>query len=117
MFQRLLPVIPVGDVEAEVAFYVALGFTAEPTHTGFTALRHGRVLFGVQASDEQIPPADLRWQIEVDDVRAAHQLAGQHGLEILQEPTIHPAGFWTLQLRTPNSYTLTLEGPAHAAAD
>jgi hypothetical protein len=111
MFQRLLPVIPVADVETEVAFYVALGFTAEPTYTGFTALRHGRVLFGVQGSDEQIPAADLRWQIEVDDIQAAHHLATRLELEVLQEPTIHPAGFWTVQLLTPNGYTLTLEGP------
>jgi hypothetical protein len=111
MFQRLLPVIPVADVEAEVAFYLALGFTAEPTHSGFTALRHGRVLFGVQSSDEQIPPADLRRQIEVDDIQAVHRLASRPGLVVRHEPSVHPAGFWTLQLRTPNGYALTLEGP------
>jgi hypothetical protein len=110
MFQRLLPVIPVADVEAEVAFYLALGFAAEPTHSGFTALRHGRVLFGVQSSDEQIPPVDLRWQIEVDDIQAAHQLASRPGLEVRHEPSIHPAGFWTLHLGTPNGYASPSKG-------
>lgn len=103
--------LPVSDLEAEVAFYGALGFTSQVTYTGFTALRHGNVLFGVQASAERVPPADLAWQIEVTDIRAAHELAVRRNLEISRAPSQHPVGFWTIQLRTPSGYTLTLEGP------
>ena len=71
-----------GDVDGEVAFYVALGFTAEPTHSGFIALRHGAVLFGVQASARQMPPPDLSWQMRGNDIRAAHDLANQLGLQV-----------------------------------
>jgi predicted enzyme related to lactoylglutathione lyase len=99
VFERLLPVLPVSDLEAEVAFYRALGFTSQVTFTGFTALRHGNVLFGVQASAERLPPADLAWQIEVTDIRAAHDLAASRGLEISRAPSQHPVGFWTVQLR------------------
>lgn len=111
MFQRLLPVLPVRDVEREVAFYVSLGFSAQLTFTGFTALRYGNVLFGVQASAAPLPPADLSWQMEVADIRAAHKLAVSKGLPVLSAPRRHPVGFWTVQLGTPSGYTLTLEGP------
>jgi predicted enzyme related to lactoylglutathione lyase len=116
LFERLLPIVPVTDVEAETAFYGALGFTATLTHTGFTALRCGPVLFGVQKSDQQVPPADLAWQIEVTDIRAAHALAVRQGLEVVSEPELHPVGFWALKLRTPNGYTLTCEGPERSSA-
>ncbi|MFE9404305.1 VOC family protein [Streptomyces sp. NPDC006530] len=114
MFKRLLPVLPVVDVEGEVAFYAALGFTAEITHSGFTSLRCGPVLFGVQKPrvvEYRVPPWDLAWQIEVSDVHAVHDLALRRGLTVLRGPEPHPGGFWTVQLRTPNGYLLTLEGP------
>lgn len=114
MFERLLPVLPVADVDAEVAFYTALGFTAQLTHTGFTALWSGPVLFGVQESAAQVPPEDLAWQIQVTDVGAVHELAGKQDLEVVAKPSVHPVGFWTIGLRTPNGYLLTLEGPERA---
>ncbi|WP_189762797.1 VOC family protein [Streptomyces xanthochromogenes] len=117
MFKRLLPVLPVVDLEAEVGFYSALGFTAEITYSGFTSLRCGPVLFGVrkpQSSEYNVPPWDLAWQIEVVDVHAVHDLALRRGLSVLKGPQAHPAGFWTVQLRTPNGYLLTLEGPPPA---
>ncbi|MFG3280382.1 VOC family protein [Streptomyces sp. NPDC048111] len=107
------------DLEAEVAFYAALGFTAEVTYSGFTSLRCGPVLFGVQQPqglEHRVPPWDLAWQIEVSDVRAVHDLAVRRDLPVLKGPQPHPAGFWTVQLRTPNGYHLTLEGPPPAPA-
>jgi predicted enzyme related to lactoylglutathione lyase len=112
LFERLIPVLPVASVETEVAFYAALGFEAQPTYTGFTALRNRSVLFGIQDSGGRVPPEDLEWQIEVTDVHAAHELALARGLEIVSAPASHPAGFWLVKLRTPNGYVLTLEGPA-----
>lgn len=114
MFERLLPVLPVAEVDAEVAFYAALGFTAAPTHTGFTALRSGQVLFGVQRSEQPVPPAGLAWQIEVTDIRAVHELAVRAHLPVVRGPQVHPVGFWTVQLRTPSGYLLTFEGPRTA---
>ncbi|MFI6505296.1 hypothetical protein [Nonomuraea typhae] len=111
MFERLLPVLPVTDVDAEVAFYAALGFTAERTHTGFTALQRDSVLFGVQGSGRRVPPEDLAWQMWVKDVGLVYDLAIQRGLDVVSAPRAHPAGFWIVQLRTPNGYLLTLEGP------
>ncbi|MEV5283528.1 VOC family protein [Streptomyces sp. NPDC052811] len=117
VFRRLLPVLPVVDVDAEVGFYAALGFTAEVTYSGFTSLRCGPVLFGVQkpqGMEHRVPPWDLAWQIEVSDVHAVHDLAVRRGLKVVSEPQPHPAGFWTVQLRTPNGYCLILEGPPGA---
>jgi hypothetical protein len=78
-------VIPVADVEAEVVFYVALG-------SALPALRSPRsrpVPFGMQASEDRIPPQDLRWQIEVDDIRR-HTRSPAGWPEELCEPSIHP---------------------------
>jgi hypothetical protein len=71
-------VIPVADLEAEVVFYVALG-SAAYLHLRSPGSRP--VPFGMQASEDRIPPQDLRWQIEVDDIgrhtRVASRLAGR----------------------------------------
>ncbi len=111
MFKRLLPILPVQNIEAEIAFYAAMGFTAQKTVSGFIAVQCNQVLFGLQKSAEMVPPGDLHWQMEVDNIQAAYRRAAEQGLEIITLPQPHPAGFWMLQLATPNGYTLTLEGP------
>lgn len=109
----LRPVLPVADLVAEVGFYVALGFVTEHAEDGFVALAAGDVLFGLHASEAPVPEG-LAWQIAVQDVAVAHRVALRQGLDVAEEPLPQPWGEWTLRLRTPSGYLLTLEGPPPA---
>lgn len=136
-FLRMLPHLPVTDLDAEVSFYRLLGFVVYLRSEGFTSVEYGdgaTVHFGLTLAGAA-PPKGLEWKLEVDDVAAAMRLAEANHLEILSGPRLHwfrqpsaqtvpptdpsqrpivDTGRWRMQLRTPNNYVLTLES-THAA--
>lgn len=112
-FLRALPVLPVHDLDAEVAFYEALSFHVQHREDGFAALERDGVLFGVREVAAASPPPGFSWQLEVDDVPAVLALARAAGLLVPEEPR-RQDGEWVLRLPTPAGYELLLAGPGGA---
>ncbi|MFD0483122.1 VOC family protein [Kineococcus sp. GCM10028916] len=110
-FLRALPVLPVHDLDAEIAFYEALMFHVQHREDDFAALQRDAVLFGLRSAEVAVPPPGLSWQLEVDDVTAVLALALEAGLGVAEEPQ-RRGGEWTIRLQTPAGYELVLEGPA-----
>ncbi|WP_432544777.1 VOC family protein [Kineococcus sp. SYSU DK002] len=109
-FLRALPVLPVRDLDAEVAFYEALSFHVQHREDGFAALERDQVLFGLRAVDVTVPPPGLSWQLEVDDVAGVLEAALSAGVVVREAPRQQPSGDWTLRLATPAGYELVVEG-------
>jgi catechol 2,3-dioxygenase-like lactoylglutathione lyase family enzyme len=119
LFERLVPILFVADLQAERDFYVSLGFTV--TYQGtefpdFIALGHGSIEFGIshQAGfGSDLPDRVLTWQFGVKDVDLSKQRLAAGGVAFREEWVI-PREDWkyrVLHVRTPNGYHLMLEGP------
>ena len=74
LFSRIIPILFVGDLQAERDFYVGLGFhvTYEgPEYPYFLALGHGKVEFGIEWRQDFSPAGPdkvLTWQFGVSDL-------------------------------------------------
>jgi catechol 2,3-dioxygenase-like lactoylglutathione lyase family enzyme len=120
LYDRLVPILQVADLQAERDFYVALGFTVSyegPEFPEFVALAQGPIEFGIQ-HDAAVTPemADrvLRWQFGVRDIAAAKARLTEAGVAFREE-WVTPREDWkyrVLHARTPNGYHLMLEETA-----
>lgn len=119
LFERLVPILFVADLEAERDFYVSLGFTI--TYQGtefpdFIALGHGSIEFGMshrQGFSSDLPDCVLTWQFGVSDVDLTKQRLTAGGVAFREEWVIAREDwkYRVLHARTPNGYHLMLEGP------
>jgi len=120
LFERLIPILLVEDLQAERDFYVSLGFTV--TYQGtefpdFIALGHGSIEFGIsrrESFSSDLPDRVLTWQFGVTDVDLTKQRLTVAGVAFREE-WVTPREDWkyrVLHARTPNGYYLLLEGPA-----
>jgi predicted enzyme related to lactoylglutathione lyase len=120
LFVRLAPVLHVGDLAAERAFYERLGLPI--TYEGeeypdFIAFGAGAAEFGIQQSPvPNDPQSVLTWQILVSDLDAMLERCRNAGL-VCQVEENNPAPGWSYRriiLETPSGYRLALEGPNEA---
>jgi catechol 2,3-dioxygenase-like lactoylglutathione lyase family enzyme len=119
LFDRLIPILFVADLQAERDFYVNLGFTV--TYQGaefpdFIALGHGSIEFGISRREDfstELPDRVLTWQLGVTDIEVTKQRVTAAGLAFREE-WITPSEDWkyrVLHAQSPNGYHLLLEGP------
>ncbi len=117
LFNRIIPILFVSDLEAERDFYVRLGFQVTyegPEYPHFLALGHGPVEFGIERKvgfRSDSPDHVLTWQFGVGDIAAARRRLGEAGVPF-SEQLMTPSDDWTyrvLHARTPNGYNLLLE--------
>jgi catechol 2,3-dioxygenase-like lactoylglutathione lyase family enzyme len=117
LFTRLVPVLKVGDLQAEREFYERLGLPV--TYEGdeypdFVAFGNEALEFGIQTADAaNDPPSVLTWQIGVSDIDAAAARCREACLAFEVE-RVDPAPGWTyrrLLLISPSGYRVALEGP------
>ena len=118
MVTRLTPILPVGDVRAELTFYQQLGFEqhTDPDETypveEFVAIAHGDgILFGLAASNDpgSVPPVGLEWQFETTDLASVSHAATAAGLEVTLPVTVQPWGRKMMTVRSPSGYAVTFE--------
>jgi catechol 2,3-dioxygenase-like lactoylglutathione lyase family enzyme len=118
LFDRLIPILFVDDLDAERDFYVSLGFTV--TYQGtefpdFIAIGHGSIEFGIERRegfDSEVPDCVLIWQFGVKNIDTTKQRLTAAGVPFREEWVI-PREDWkyrVLHARTPNGYHLMLEG-------
>lgn len=119
LFERLIPILFVDDLQAERDFYISLGFTV--TYQGtefpdFIALGHGSIEFGISRRESftsELPDRVLTWQFGVKDIDMLKQQLTSNGVAFREE-WVTPREDWkyrVLHARTPNGYNLMLEGP------
>ena len=118
LFDRLIPILFVNDLEAERNFYVRLGFTVSYQGTefpDFIALAYGSIEFGIERKQNfapDIPDRVLLWQFGVTDIEITKQRLTSTGVSFREE-WVTPREDWkyrVLHTRTPNGYHLMLEG-------
>ena len=118
LFDRLIPILFVDDLEAERDFYIRLGFTVSyqgPEFEDFIALASGPIEFGIERKQDfapEIPDRALIWQFGVTDIEIAKQRLTSAGVAFREE-WITPREDWkyrVLHTHTPNGYHLMLEG-------
>jgi catechol 2,3-dioxygenase-like lactoylglutathione lyase family enzyme len=117
LFSRIIPILFVGDLQAERDFYVRLGFHITycgPEYPYFLALGHGPIEFGIewrQGFSPLFPDRVLTWQFGISDIDAAKKQLAEAGVAYTEE-LMTPAEDWryrVLHARTPNGYHLLLE--------
>ena len=119
LFERLIPILFVADLQAERDFYVSLGFTV--TYQGvefpdFIALGRDSIEFGISRRESftsELPDRVLTWQFGVKDIDTTKQRLTSVGVTFREE-WVTPREDWkyrVLHARTPNGYSLMLEGP------
>ena len=120
LYNRLIPILFVNDLEAERDFYIQLGFTVSyqgPEFPDFIALASGSIEFGVERKQDfilELPERVLIWQFGVTDIEITKQRLTSAGVSYREE-WVTPREDWKyriLRARTPNGYHLMLEGAA-----
>lgn len=115
-FNRLVPIIYVRDLEAEIAFYKSLGFNISyqgDEFPGFVGMECGNFDFGIETRDDFDPEkakASFVWQMETDSFGKVIAVCQANGYEYT-EPQCYWEEFdsWEMKVQTPNGYALHLE--------
>ncbi len=115
-FVRLIPILHVRDLDAEVAFYQHLGLEISyqgHEFPGFIALRCAAFEFGLQAQDDFTPHhanTSFAWQMEVDSFQAVLEVCRANGYAFT-EPRCYweERDSWEMRIQSPNGWTLCLE--------
>ena len=121
-FTKLVPVIYVDDLNAEVQFYNDFGFSVVDEgdqgdeaggFPGFAAMRLGDVEFGIEISDRFRARAandSILWRFQVDDLAAVARLCDRLGYRH-SAPERFGDGMdgWEMEVTSPNGYRVNLE--------
>jgi len=117
-FAKAAPILYVRDLDAEVDFYLALGFEIVyrgEAFPGFVALGGHGFEFALERRDAFDPaavPRVLVWQLEAHSLRSVLALAADHGWEVDGPRCYWPEqDAWEMSVRTPNGWALAVEGP------
>jgi catechol 2,3-dioxygenase-like lactoylglutathione lyase family enzyme len=116
-FQRLVPIVYVTDLEAEVAFYQQLGFAVlyrGEEFPDFIAMYQGDIQFGIErragwrAEDAN---RSILWQFQVDDLTDVVELCRRHQIRFTA-PELYweRMDAWEMKVWSPNGYRINLEG-------
>src|SRR5258708_16042078 len=96
LFSRIIPILFVGDLQAERDFYVGLGFQVTyegPEYPYFLALGHGKVEFGIEWRRDFSPAGPdrvLTWPFGVSDLEPAQKRLAAAGVRLregIQSPS------------------------------
>jgi predicted enzyme related to lactoylglutathione lyase len=123
-FEKLVPIIYVKDLDAEVKFYQTLGFSISyqgDEFPNFIAVAQDELEFGIQKKDmfdANEANRSLLWQFQVNDLMEAVTLCQQHHYRhSVPEKYWEAADGWEMQVWSPNGYKINLEGHAPGKRD
>lgn len=113
-FECMAPIIYVSDLEREVAFYEAFGFTVSyrgEDFPNFIAIQRREKFSAEEAA------RTFLWQFVIDDLAGAATICREHGFAHTAPHCYWEAGNgWSIEVRSPDGYMVSLEGPPPAAA-
>ncbi len=117
LITKLVPILHVGDPDAERRFYEQLGLRTTyegPEYPGFIAVGNDAVEFGLSRRSGADAASGLTWQLGVSDVDAAITACERSGLRF--EVTVEqPREDWTyriVKVQSPNGMEVLLEEQA-----
>ena len=115
-YPRLVPIIYVRDLEAEVSFYQSLGFNISyqgEEFPGFVGMECGNFDFGIEEKaefDPQKAAASFVWQMETDSFGKVIAICEERGIAYTQPRCYwQEMDSWEMTVQTPNGYTLHFE--------
>ena len=116
-FEKLVPIIYVKSLDAEVEFYQNLGFSISyqgDEFPGFIALAQGDIEFGLSLKPTFNPDEANRsilWQFQVNDLSEAVKICRQYSYQhSLPQKYWEQGDGWEMQIWSPNGYKINLEG-------
>lgn len=117
LYTMLMPILRVKDLDAEVAFYLSLGFKLSYDDEDFKAIQYGdNIEFGLgRKSDVNVEAVSqhFTWQIAVNSVQEVLDICGEKNLEVVQGLKKYTYDFGdvcTIIVRSPNGYNVVFEG-------
>ena len=122
IFKKLVPIIYVKDLDAEVKFYETFGFHISyqgDEFPHFIAMAQGDLEFGIgrkDTFDADEANRSILWQFQVDDLSEAVRICQQSTYKHTPpEKYWEAADGWEMQVWSPNGYKINLEG--HTPSD
>ena len=116
-FKKLVPIIYVKDLDAEVKFYETFGFQISyqgDEFPNFIAIAQGDLEFGIERKDTfnaDEANRSILWQFQVDDLSEAVRICQRSSYKYTPpEKYWEAADGWEMQVWSPNGYTINLEG-------
>ena len=108
LYTMLMPILKVKDLDAEVAFYLSLGFELSYDDEGFKAIQYGdSIEFGLsRKADVNIEEVSrhFTWQIAVNSVQTILDICREKNLEVVQDLKKYTYDFGDI-------YTITVKSP------
>ena len=115
--KKLVPIIYVKDLDAEVQFYETFGFQISyqgDEFPNFIAIAQGDLEFGIERKETfnaDEANRSILWQFQVDDLSEAVRICQRSSYK--HTPPVkywEAADGWEMQVWSPNGYTINLEG-------
>ena len=117
LYTMLMPILKVKDLDAEVAFYLSLGFELSYDDEEFKAIQYGdSIEFGLgRKADVNVEKVSqhFTWQIAVNSVQAILDICHEKNLEVvhgLKKYTYDFGDICTITVKSPNGYDVIFEG-------
>ena len=117
LYTMLMPILKVKDLDAEVAFYLSLGFELSYDAEEFKAIKYADTIeFGLgRKADVNIKEVSrhFTWQIAVNSVQSVLDMCREKNLQILGDLKKYTYDFgdvYTITVKSPNGYDVIFEG-------
>lgn len=117
LYTMLIPILKVKDLDAEVGFYLSLGFELSYNDADFKAIKYEDCIeFGLsRKADVNIESVSqhFTWQIAVDSVQEVLGICHEKNLEVVQGLKKYTYDFGevcTITVKSPNGYHVVFEG-------
>ena len=117
LYTMLMPILKVKDLDAEVAFYLSLGFELSYNGEDFKGIKYADCIeFGLgRKADVNVEEVSrhFTWQIAVNSVQEVLNICREKNLVIVQDLKKYTYDFgdvYTIIVKSPNGYDVVLEG-------
>ena len=117
LYTMLMPILKVKDLDAEVAFYLSLGFELSYDDEEFKAIKYADTIeFGLgRKADVNVEEVSrhFTWQIAVNSVQSVLDMCHQKNLQVVQGLKKYTYDFgdvYTITVKSPNGYDVVFEG-------
>ena len=117
LYIMLIPILKVKDLDAEVAFYLSLGFELSYNSKDFKAIKcEDRIDFGLSRKDDvnvEAVSQHFTWQIAVSSVQGVLDICRKENFEIVEGLKTYTYDFgdvYTIIVKSPNGYDVVFEG-------
>ena len=117
LYTMLIPILKVKDLDAEVTFYLSLGFELSYDGEDFKGIKYADCIeFGLgRKTDINVEEVSrhFTWQIAVNGVQEVLDMCREKNIKIVQDLKKYTYDFgdvYTIIVKSPNGYDVVFEG-------